>query len=57
VLLLFILLELFSFYLIYQNNGYNQTAYASVANGINGKIYNTYGNVAVIFTLTELTIV
>jgi rod shape-determining protein MreC len=53
VLLLFIVLELFSFYLIYQNNGYNQTAYASVANGINGKIYNTYGNVDGYFYLNR----
>jgi len=51
VLLLFLLLELFSFYLIYQNNNYNQTAYARVANSINGKVYDTYGNIAGYFYL------
>jgi rod shape-determining protein MreC len=53
VLLLFLLLEIFSLYLVYKNNGYNQTAYAHVANDISGKMFNTYGNVAGYFYLNR----
>jgi rod shape-determining protein MreC len=40
--ILFISLEIFSFYLIYRNKKYNQAAYVNVANTASGKLYKTY---------------
>ncbi|MCW5906600.1 MAG: rod shape-determining protein MreC [Chitinophagales bacterium] len=40
--ILFLSLEVVCFFLIYRNNKYNQAAYVNVANGISGKVYNTY---------------
>lgn len=37
----FLILEGFCFYLIYQNNKYNQAAFVNMANGANGKVYQT----------------
>jgi rod shape-determining protein MreC len=40
--ILFVLLEVFCFYLIYRNNKYNEAAYINVANKLSGKVYATY---------------
>jgi len=40
--ILFVLLEVFCFVLIYQNNKYNQAAYVNVANGVSGKAFDVY---------------
>ena len=40
--ILFISLEIFSFYLVYRNKKYNQAAYVNVANAASGKLYKTY---------------
>ena len=42
---IFIVLEGFSFYLIYQNNRYHQAAYVNMANRANGKLYQAYSGV------------
>jgi rod shape-determining protein MreC len=40
--ILFISLEVFSFFLIYRNKKYNEAAYVNVANTVSGKLYKTY---------------
>ncbi len=45
LLLLFLSLEVFCFYLIYQNKHYNEVAYLNVANEASGKVYATYRGV------------
>lgn len=40
--LLFVSLEIFCFYLIFQNKHYNEVAYMNVANSLSGKVYSTY---------------
>ena len=42
LLLLFLSLEVFCFYLTYQNNHYNEVAYLNVANETSGKVYAGY---------------
>ncbi|MCX6197600.1 MAG: rod shape-determining protein MreC [Bacteroidetes bacterium] len=39
---LFVSLEIFCFYLIFQNKHYNEVAYMNVANSMSGKVYSTY---------------
>jgi rod shape-determining protein MreC len=41
----FLLLEGFCFYLIYQNSRYHQAAFVNMANGANGKVYQTVAGV------------
>lgn len=48
---LFVLLEIFAFYLIYQNNNYQQAAFVNVANRLNGRFYATYKGVTDYFYL------
>ena len=45
LLLLFLSLETFCVYLIYQNKHYNQVAYMNVANEASGKVYSVYQGV------------
>lgn len=40
--ILFVLLEVFCFYLVYRSNKYNEVAYVNVANGLSGEVYATY---------------
>ncbi len=42
--ILFISLEVFSFYLIYRTKKYNEAAYVNVANAASGKLYKTYAS-------------
>ena len=51
LLLLFLSLEVFCFYLIYQNKHYNEVAYLNVANEASGKAYSTYRGVSDYFYL------
>lgn len=44
--LLFVSLEIFCFYLIFQNKHYNEVAYMNVANSVSGKVYSTYTGVS-----------
>ncbi len=44
--LLFVSLEIFCFYLIFQNKRYNEVAYMNVANSVSGKVYSTYTGVS-----------
>ena len=43
--LLFLILEVFCFFLIYRNKHYNQVAYINIANSANGKLYQTVRSV------------
>lgn len=52
---LFILLEIFSFYLIYQNNKYQQAAFVNVSNRLSGRVYATYQSVADYFYLRRIS--
>ena len=42
---IFLLLEGFCFYLIYQNSKYHQAAFVNMANGANGKVYQSIAGV------------
>jgi len=55
LLLLFILLEVFCFYLIYQNKHYNEVVYMNVANDASGKVYETYRGVNDYFYLRKFS--
>ena len=52
--LLFVVLEIFCFYLIYSNNSFNHSAYLNVANGISGKVYTTVQNTQDYFYLKNI---
>ncbi len=51
LLLLFLSLETFCVYLIYQNKHYNQVAYMNMANEASGKVYSLYQGVSDYFYL------
>ncbi len=53
--LLFISLEVFCFYLIYQNKHYNEVTYLNVANEASGKVYATYKGVNDYFYLRRFS--
>ncbi len=53
--LLFLSLEVFSFYLIYQNKHYNEVAYLNVANEASGKVYDTYKGINDYFYLRRFS--
>lgn len=55
LLLLFLSLEVFCFYLIYQNKHYNEVAYLNVANETSGKAYATYRGVNDYFYLRRFS--
>jgi rod shape-determining protein MreC len=51
LLLLFLLLELFCFYLIGNNNQYHRAAYLNTANAVNGSLFETYNRTTGYLTL------
>ncbi len=55
LLLLFLSLEVFCFYLIYQNKHYNEVAYLNVANETSGKAFATYRGVSDYFYLRRFS--
>ena len=50
----FLLLESFCFYLIYQNSKYHQAAFVNMANGANGKAYQTVSGITDYFYLRQM---
>jgi len=52
---LFVLLEVFSFYLIFQNNKYQQVAYINEANRLSGRVYSTYTGITDYFYLRSFS--
>ena len=55
LLLLFLLLEVFCFYLIYQNKHYNEVTYLNVANETSGKVYASYKGINDYFYLRRFS--
>ena len=55
LLLLFLSLEVFCFYLIYQNKHYNEVAYLNVANEASGKAFATYRGINDYFYLRRFS--
>jgi rod shape-determining protein MreC len=51
----FLILEGFCFYLIYQNSKYHQAAFVNMANGANGKLYQTVSGVTDYLYLRQMS--
>lgn len=51
----FLILEGFCFYLIYQNSKYHQAAFVNMANGANGKLYQTIAGVTDYLYLRQMS--
>ncbi|MBP8755344.1 MAG: hypothetical protein KBH39_14040, partial [Chitinophagales bacterium] len=54
VLILFIILEVSSFWLIFSNNLYHNTYFINTANSVSGDVLNTYGNLTNYFYLKQV---
>lgn len=54
ILILFILFELTSFWLVFSNNIYHNTYFINTANNISGDVLNTYGNLTNYFYLKQV---
>lgn len=52
--ILFILLELLSFWLIFNNNAYHKTFFLNTANSVTGNVLNTYGSLTQYFYLKNI---